>query len=138
MRALFDQAIRNELVDFVSDEGPAQTQPVGELIYPHRFVRFRMRDGDQHKVLGRRQVDKTRELYAGSLKAAAKREIIIKEATKRPVSVVCAENLVRIDLVTESAACLLMADSVAKVENRTTPKISRKLIFRLPCRCNAL
>jgi len=97
-----------------------------------------MRDGDQHKVLGRRQVDKTRELYAGSLKAAAKREIIIKEATKRPVSVVCAENLVRIDLVTESAACLLMADSVAKVENRTTPKISRKLIFRLPCRCNAL
>jgi hypothetical protein len=32
----------------------------------------------------------------------------------------------------------LLADSVAEVENRTTPKISRKLIFRLPCRCNAL
>jgi hypothetical protein len=32
----------------------------------------------------------------------------------------------------------LCADSVAKVENRTTPKISRKLISILPCRCNAL
>jgi hypothetical protein len=30
------------------------------------------------------------------------------------------------------------ADSVEKVENRTTPKISRKLIFRRLCRCNAL
>jgi hypothetical protein len=29
-------------------------------------------------------------------------------------------------------------DSVEKVENRTTPKISRKLIFRRLCRCNAL
>ena len=34
--------------------------------------------------------------------------------------------------------CPLLADIVAKVENRTPPKISRKLIFRLPCRCNAL
>ena len=29
-------------------------------------------------------------------------------------------------------------DTVAKVENRTTPKILRKLIFRLLYRCNAL
>jgi len=34
--------------------------------------------------------------------------------------------------------CPESADTVAKVENRTTPKISRKPIFRLPCRCNAL
>src|SRR5260370_39184114 len=34
--------------------------------------------------------------------------------------------------------CLFMADIVAKVENQTTPKISRKLIFRLPCRCHVL
>jgi hypothetical protein len=33
---------------------------------------------------------------------------------------------------------LLLADIVAKVENRTAPKISRKSIFRLPCRCNTL
>jgi hypothetical protein len=30
------------------------------------------------------------------------------------------------------------ADIVAKVENRTTPKISRKRIFRRRSRCNAL
>jgi hypothetical protein len=32
----------------------------------------------------------------------------------------------------------LLADIVAKVENRTTPKISRKLIFRLPTAATAL
>jgi hypothetical protein len=36
-----------------------------------------------------------------------------------------------------AAECLLLADIVAKVENRTTLKISRKSIFRLLCRCNA-
>jgi len=33
--------------------------------------------------------------------------------------------------------CLLCADIVAKVENRTTLKISRKLIFGLLCCCVA-
>jgi hypothetical protein len=33
---------------------------------------------------------------------------------------------------------LLLADTVAKVENRTTLKISRKLIFRLLCCCVAI
>jgi hypothetical protein len=32
----------------------------------------------------------------------------------------------------------LLADCVAKVENRAAPKISRKLIFRHSCRCEAL
>jgi hypothetical protein len=32
----------------------------------------------------------------------------------------------------------LVADIVAKVENRTTPKISRKQIFKHLYRCNAL
>ena len=31
-----------------------------------------------------------------------------------------------------------MRDTVVKVENRTMPKISRKLIFRRLYRCNAL
>ena len=35
-------------------------------------------------------------------------------------------------------ACRLLADIVAKVENRTTQKISRKLIFGLLCGCVAL
>src|SRR5712692_9673006 len=34
--------------------------------------------------------------------------------------------------------CLLVADTVAKVENRTRPKISRMLIIRPFCRCGAL
>jgi len=34
--------------------------------------------------------------------------------------------------------CPLVADIVAKVENRTTLKISRKLIFRLLCCCLAI
>ena len=33
---------------------------------------------------------------------------------------------------------LLLADTVAKVENRTTLKISRRLIFGLACRCPAI
>jgi hypothetical protein len=33
--------------------------------------------------------------------------------------------------------CRLFADTVAKVENRTTPKISRELIFRSFYRCKA-
>jgi hypothetical protein len=38
----------------------------------------------------------------------------------------------------EQRGCpLLLADIVAKVENRTTPKISRKLIFGLLCCCVA-
>jgi transposase-like protein len=36
------------------------------------------------------------------------------------------------------SVCPFRADTVAKVENRTTPKISRKLIFRFHNRCNAL
>src|SRR5260370_39718554 len=36
------------------------------------------------------------------------------------------------------SACLKRADIVAKVENRTTQKISRKLIFGLLCGCVAL
>jgi hypothetical protein len=36
------------------------------------------------------------------------------------------------------ASSLLLTDIVAKVENRTTPKISRKRIFRQLDRCNAL
>src|SRR5476651_167407 len=32
--------------------------------------------------------------------------------------------------------CPLVADFVAKVENRTTPKISRKSTFGLHCRCS--
>jgi hypothetical protein len=35
-------------------------------------------------------------------------------------------------------ACPFGADIVAKVENRTIPKISRKRIFRRLYRCNAL
>ena len=35
----------------------------------------------------------------------------------------------------EHAQCRLLADIVAKVENRATQKISRKLIFELLCRC---
>src|SRR5260221_1820457 len=38
----------------------------------------------------------------------------------------------------DTPACPKSADSVAKVVNRTTAKISRKLIFRLFYRCNAL
>jgi hypothetical protein len=34
------------------------------------------------------------------------------------------------------AECPLLADIVAKVENRTMPKISRKRIFRHIYRCN--
>jgi hypothetical protein len=34
--------------------------------------------------------------------------------------------------------CLFLADIVAKVENRTTQKISRKLIFGLLCGCVAI
>jgi hypothetical protein len=39
------------------------------------------------------------------------------------------------DLIGE--ASLLLADIVAKVENRATRKMSRKLIFGLLCRCVA-
>src|SRR5438552_8943261 len=35
------------------------------------------------------------------------------------------------------SGCPFRADIVAKVENRTTPKSSRKLIFGLLCRCAA-
>jgi hypothetical protein len=38
----------------------------------------------------------------------------------------------------EGSACPKGADTVAKVENRTIPKISQKLIFRRLYRCNAL
>jgi hypothetical protein len=38
----------------------------------------------------------------------------------------------------QRSVCFKGADTVAKVENRTTPKISRKLIFRPLRRCNAL
>jgi len=34
--------------------------------------------------------------------------------------------------------CPLLADIIAKVENRDAPKISRKLILRHSCRCKAL
>ena len=34
--------------------------------------------------------------------------------------------------------CAVRADTVAKVENQTSPKISRKSIFRGLSRCNAL
>jgi hypothetical protein len=38
----------------------------------------------------------------------------------------------------DGLASPLSADTVAKVENRTIPKISQKLIFRRLYRCNAL
>jgi len=38
-------------------------------------------------------------------------------------------------LKSDIAPCLLCADFVAKVKNRTTLKISRKLIFRPLCCC---
>jgi hypothetical protein len=41
-------------------------------------------------------------------------------------------------VITESGErCPLLADTVAKVENRTTPKMSRKLIFGFSWRCVA-
>src|SRR5258707_15623287 len=46
----------------------------------------------------------------------------------------CSHNGLKPDI----GPCPFCADTVAKVENRTTPKISRKLIFRLLYRCNAL
>jgi hypothetical protein len=41
-------------------------------------------------------------------------------------------------LNSDIAPCPFCADIVAKVENRTIPKISRKRIFRRLYRCNAL
>jgi hypothetical protein len=41
------------------------------------------------------------------------------------------------DICSTQSACLKSADIVAKVENRTTLKISRKLVFGLRCCCVA-
>jgi hypothetical protein len=42
------------------------------------------------------------------------------------------------EVIEQASGCPLLADFVAKVENRTTLKISRKLIFGFLCCCVAL